>query len=164
VIRTGKVQNWLFTYSEFRKATGLSKKEADSWVRDGIVVAERAANGRRRLYTLESLMEGNIARKLADFSSRELLSKMMDAFREYVARERISLAKVSPDLNEKRQLVKLYTLKSEELSPGGGVRGVIACVGRYEPRPHWIEQSVFLVVDLNLVAATVLTEISQLSR
>ena len=56
----------IFSYAQFRKVTDLSKKEADSWVSRGIVLAELSGDGRRRIYGYSSLMEGNIAKQVAE--------------------------------------------------------------------------------------------------
>src|SRR6266436_4218842 len=107
-----------FTYAEFRAATGLTKKAAD---------------GHRREYRFGSIFEGIIAKQLADFSSRELLPKTMAELRAFLAREKVSPAKLAIDPEGAHQLVKIYTRKSQELMPGGGVRGVVSYLDWYEP-------------------------------
>src|SRR6266481_4035640 len=135
-----------FTYAEFRAATGLTKKEADGWVQAGVIQAG-PANGHRREYRFDSIFEGLIAKQLADFSSRELLPKTMAELRAFLARERVSLAKLAIDPEGAHQLVKIYTRKSQELMPGGGVRGVVGYVDWYQPASNKIAKAVYVVVD-----------------
>ena len=145
----------IFTYKEFRQVTELTKKEADSWVQEGVITAELAANGRRRLYTGQSLMEGSIAKQLADFSSRELLPEMMEKFRQFLRHKRIALSKIDPDYSKEHMLVKVYTRNSPEIVAGGGVRGVIAYIDRFDPDGRTTGKSVYLIVDLTLIALEV---------
>ncbi len=142
------VRNFVLSYHEFREVTGLSKKEADSWVKNGLIGAELASNGRRRLYRLDSVIEGLIAKQLADFSSRTLLPIMMTAFRQHLAERKIDLMKLPPDPSAEKILIQLYTRKSKEIMPGGGLRGVVAYVGRFDPRSEFIGKNVYLIVDL----------------
>src|SRR5260370_28613741 len=135
-------------YREFREATGLSKKEADSWVKNRLIRAELASNGRRRLYRLDSVVEGLIAKQLADFSSRTLLPTLMDAFRQYLREEKIDLMKLEPNPGAPKILIQLYTRKSKEIMPGGGLRGVIAYVTTFDPESRFIGKNVYLIVDL----------------
>jgi hypothetical protein len=150
-----KLRERRFSYLQFRQVTGLSKKEADTWVQEGIIIASLNADGHRRLYTQRSLMEGSIAKELADFSSRELLRPMMEQFRRFIQRERIDLARVDPDYMRDHLLVKVYTRKSQEVVPGRGVRGVVAYVDRFDPNAKMIGKSVYLIVDLTLIAVEV---------
>jgi hypothetical protein len=150
-----------FTYAEFRAATGLTKKEADGWVRAGVIQAD-PANGHRREYRFESIFEGLIAKQLADFSSRELLPKTMAELRAFLAREKVSPAKLAVDPEGPHQLVKIYTRKSQELMPGGGVRGVVSYIDWYEPASIKIAKAVYVVVDLTLVMLEARTAISHL--
>ncbi len=142
------VRKLVLSYREFKEVTGLSKKEADSWVKNGLIRAELASNGRRRLYRLDSVIEGLIAKQLADFSSRTLLPTMMAAFRKYLADNKIDLMKLVPDPGAPKILIQLYTRISKEIMPGGGLRGVVAYVGRFEPRSQFIGKNVYLIVDL----------------
>src|SRR5260370_37861674 len=91
------IKTFVLSYREFKKVTGLSKKEADSWVKNGLIRAEIAPNGRRRLYRVDSVIEGLIAKQLADFSSRMLLPTMMAAFHRHLEEQRINLMKLVPD-------------------------------------------------------------------
>lgn len=150
-----------FTYSELRKITGLSKKEADGWVSRGIIRAKFADDGRRRIYNYDSLMDGNIAKQIADFASRELLEHMMKGFHKFIDKERIDLRLVEP--LGKRFLVQLYTRRSMEIMSGGGVRGVIPYVSRFNPfRINVVQKGVFLVVDLTEMALEVRHGIARL--
>ncbi len=88
------IRGRVLSYREFREVTGLSKKEADSWVKNRLIRAELASNGRRRIYRLDSVVEGLIAKQLADFSSRTLLPIMMTAFRQYLVDNKIDLMKL----------------------------------------------------------------------
>jgi hypothetical protein len=151
MVQQANMRGRTFSYAEFRAATGLSKKEADGWVQAGVIQAE-PANGHRRRYRFESIFEGIIAKQLADFSSRELLPKTMAALREFLRREGITIANIRLDLSEPRLLLQIYTRVSKEVEAGGGVRGVVSYVRRYEPLPHEIGRAVFLIVDLTLVA------------
>ena len=143
-----------FTYAEFRAVSGLSKKEADGWVQAGVIQAG-AASGHRREYRFESIFEGIVARQLADFSSRELLPRTMAALRDFLMRERVTPARISPDLNKPRLLVKIHARKSKELMAGGGVRGVVSYVEwyKYEAISPWLGPSVYVLVDLTAVVA-----------
>ena len=139
----------MLSYREFRGVTGLSKKEADSWVKSGLIRAELASNGRRRLYRLDSVVEGLIAKQLADFSSRMLLPIMMSALRKYLADKRIDLMKLDPNPDPKAKiLIQLYTRRSKAMEPGGGLRGVVAYVGAFDPESSLIGKNVYLIVDL----------------
>ena len=144
------IRGKVLTYREFRQATGLSKKEADSWVKNGLISAELASNGRRRLYRLDSVVEGLIAKQLADFSSRTLLPIMMAGFRQHLRDTKIDLMKLPPNPRVPKILIQLYTRKSKEIMPGGGLRGVIAYVDRFrfEPRSEDIGKNVYLIIDL----------------
>jgi hypothetical protein len=143
----------IFSYVEFRRVTGLSKREADKWVQHGLIQAELSATGRRRLYRQESLLEGIIAKQLADFASRELLLNMMTSLREFFMREEITLTNIPLDpQGSQRRRVQLYTQRSGEIVPGLGVRGVITYVKWYEPSSPWIGKGVYLVVDLTVTA------------
>jgi hypothetical protein len=139
-----------FTYAEFRIATGLTKKEADRWVMAGVIQAG-PADGHRREYRFESVFEGLIAKQLADFSSRELLPKTMDELRAFFAREKLSPLKLAVNPEGPHQLVRIYTRKSHELKPGGGVRGVISYIDWYDPASTKIAKAVYMVVDLTLI-------------
>jgi hypothetical protein len=136
------------SYREFREVTGLTKKEADGWVKHGLIRAELASNGRRRLYRLDSVVEGLIAKQLADFSSRMLLPIMIAAFRKYLVDNKIDLMKLEPDPNAEKILIQLYTRRSKEIMPGGGLRGVIAYVGTFDPESKFIGKNVYLIIDL----------------
>ena len=146
------VRKLILSYREFKQVTGLSKKEADSWVKNGLIRAELASNGRRRLYRLDSVIEGLIAKQLADFSSRTLLPTMMAAFRQHLQEEKVDLMKLVPDPSAPKILIQLYTRKSKEIMPGGGLRGVVAYVSRFDPRSEFIGKNVYLIVDLIGVA------------
>ena len=156
------VRKLVLSYREFREATGLSKKEADSWVKNGLIRAELASNGRRRLYRPDSVIEGLIAKQLADFSSRTLLPTMMAAFRQYLEDNKIDLMKLEPDRNAQKILIQLYTRKSKEIMPGGGLRGVVAYVGRFGPASKFTGKSVYLIIDLIGVAIEAWSNISRL--
>ena len=153
----------IFSYAEFRRVTGLSKREADKWVQHGLIQAELSATGRRRLYRQESIMEGIIAKQLADFASRELLVNMMKSLREFLRREKkIRLADISLNPAGPRPLVQLYTQRSAEIMPGLGVRGVITYVKWYDPSSQWIGKGVYLVVDLTVMALAAKAAIDRL--
>src|ERR1700752_4451454 len=92
--QTHNIAHRRFSYGQFRTAAGLSKKEADNWVKAGVIAAG-PANGHRREYHFESIFEGIIAKQLADFSSRELLPKTMAALRTSLKREGIEPTKIS---------------------------------------------------------------------
>jgi hypothetical protein len=138
----------VLSYSEFREATGLSKKEADGWVKKGLIRAEMASNGRRRLYRLDSVVEGVIARQLADFSSRTLLPILMTALRKYLVDNKIDLMKLEPNPSAPKILIQLYTRRSKAIEPGLGQRGVIAYVSTFDPKSKFIGKNVYLIVDL----------------
>src|SRR5260370_27109608 len=138
----------VLSYREFREDTGLSKKEADNRVKNGLIRAELASNGRRRLDRLDSVVEGLIAKQLADFSSRTLLPVMIAAFRKYLVDNKIDLMKLEPDPNAEKILIQLYTRRSKEIMPGGGLRGVIAYVTTFDPESRFIGKNVYLIVDL----------------
>ena len=142
------IRGKVLSYREFRAATGLSKKEADGWVSSGLIRAELASNGRRRLYRLDSVVEGLIAKQLADFSSRTLLPTLMNALRQYLRKEKIDLMKLEPNPSAPKILIQLYTRRSKEIMPGGGLRGVIAYVGTFDPESNFIGKNVYLIVDL----------------
>jgi hypothetical protein len=156
------IRKLVLSYREFREATGLSKKEADSWVKDGLIRADLASNRRRRLYRLDSVIEGIIARQLADFSSRKLLPTMMAAFHEYLEEQKIDLMKLEPNPRAPKILIMLYTRMSKEIMPGGGLRGVVAYVDRFDPTSTFIGKNVYLVVDLIGVAVEAWTNIVRL--
>ena len=153
----------VFSYEQFREVTGLSKKEADSWTQRGIITADLSASGRRRFYRFESMVEGIVAKQLADFSSRELLANMMASLRQFLKDQRIDLSKISPNPAGPRFLVKIHTQRSKELMPGGGVRGVITYVSRYDPSSQRIEKGVFLIVDLTAIAIHAVSAIGRVS-
>src|ERR1700687_3596077 len=150
------IRRRVLSYREFREVTGLSKKEADSWVKNNLIRAELASNGRRRLYRLDSVVEGLIAKQLADFSSRTLLPVMMTAFRRYLVDNNIDLMKLEPNPAGPKKLIQLYTRRSKEIMPGGGLRGVMAYVSTFDPNSNlngkpnsnFIGKNVYLIVDL----------------
>src|SRR5260370_34202865 len=100
------IKTLVLSYREFKKVTGLSNKEADSWVQNGLIRAEFAANGTRRLYRLDSVIEGLIAKHLADFSSRMLLPIMMAAFHQHLEEQKIDLMKLVPDPRAEKILIQ----------------------------------------------------------
>jgi hypothetical protein len=151
MVRASDVSRWTFSYAEFRTATGLSKKEADRWVHAGVIQAGPAEGG-RRAYSFASIFEGLIAKQLADFSSRELLPQTMAALRRCLQDEKITMAKIEPNTSGPRRYVQVYTRRSQEIMPGGGVRGVASYVKLYDPSAIAIGKAVFVVVDLTLVA------------
>jgi hypothetical protein len=157
-----QIRKSVLSYREFREATGLSKKEADSWVKNGLIRSALASNGRRRLYRLDSVIEGLIAKQLADFSSRTLLPTMMTAFREHLEKQKIDLMKLDPNPRAPKILIMLYTRMSKEIMPGGGLRGVVAFVDRFDPTSTLIGKSVYLVVDLIGVVVEAWTNIGRL--
>jgi hypothetical protein len=156
--------NRIFSYQQFRQITELTKREADGWVQRGLIRAELSASGRRRLYTIESLFYGVIAKSLADFASRELLETMMHSLREFFDSEGIELHKVSPNSAGPRVLVRIHTQTSKELMPGGGIRGVVTYVSFFDPLSKWVSKAVFVVIDLTLVAVIVNTRIGDLNK
>ncbi len=149
-----------YSYKQLRTVAELSKKEADNWVRSGVIKSELPFGRRRRVYTFESLMEGWIAKQLADFSSRELLPKMMKGFRSCLKDHKIDINEVAPDPSIPRLMIQIYTRISHELMPGGGIRGVIVYAKRFEPRPE-ISKGIYLIVDLNQIAIDVYYAIGQ---
>jgi hypothetical protein len=155
------IRNLIFTYAEFRELTELSKKEADNWVKDGVIRAEMMPNQKRR-YRFDSVVEGIIARQLADFSSRMLLPNMMDGLRRFLRSKKIDLLKFHYDPNVPRVLVRLYTRYSGELTAGGGVRGVVTVVGEFDPESKAVGKSVFLVVDISGVFLEALSRVASL--
>jgi hypothetical protein len=157
------IRKSVLSYREFREATGLSKKEADSWVKNGLIRADLTSNGRRRLYRLDSVIQGLIAKQLADFSSRKLLPTMMAAFREHLKEQKIDLMKLEPNPRAPKILIMLYTRISKEIMPGGGLRGVVAYVDRFDPTSKFIGKSVYLVVDLIGVVIEAWWKIGRLS-
>jgi len=76
----------------------------------------------------------------------------MDGLLRFLAQEGINPADILPNPAGKRELVQIYTRKSDEVRAGGGVRGLVSYVRRYPPRANEIGRAVFLVVDLTLVA------------
>jgi len=151
MVRASDVSQWTFSYAEFRAATELSKKEADRWVQAGVIQAG-PAEGRRRQYRFESIFEGIVAKQLADFSSRELLPQTMAALRQCCRDEKLVPAKIEPNPAGPHRYVQVYTRRSEEIMPGGGIRGVVSYVKPYDPSARVIGKAVFVVVDLTLVA------------
>src|SRR5260370_39677173 len=142
------IRRRVLSYREFREVTGLSKKEADSWVKNRLIRAQLASNGRRRLYRLDSVVEGLIAKQRADFSSRTLLPIMMTAFRQYLVNNKIDLMKLEPNPGAAKILIQLYTRRSKEIMPGGRLRAVIAYVSTFAPQSRFIGKNVYLIVDL----------------
>jgi hypothetical protein len=137
-----------FSYAQFRQLAGLTKKEADGWTKSGVIRAELMPNGRRR-YRFDSIVEGIIAKQLADFSSRLLLPNMMEALRRFLRSEKIDLFKPDPNPAAGKLLVQLYARLSKEVMAGGGVRGIVTYVRRFDPNSTWIGKTVFLIVDLS---------------
>jgi len=80
---------------------------------------------------------------------------MMEQFRQFLRRAKVNLSKIEPDYSEPHQLVKVYTRDSPEIVAGGGVRGVIAYVDWFDPNAKTISKSVYLIVDLTLIAVEV---------
>jgi hypothetical protein len=148
MVKTQRFSDFVFTYRQFRQITGLSKKEADLWTQQGLIRSELSPSGRRRHYTAESVLDGVLAKQLADFSSRTLLSIMMQAFHRFLAQQKLHLGNIPANPAGPRLRVQFYTMKSEELMPGGGIRGVVPYVKRFEPDSVMTEKSVFLIVDL----------------
>jgi hypothetical protein len=147
-VEQNEIRSRVLSYGEFRQVTGLSKKEADNWVKDGLIRAELASNGRRRLYRLDSVVEGLIAKQLADFSSRTLLPIMMAAFRQYLVDHKLDLMKLEPDPSAPRILIILYTEVSKEIAPGGGLRGVTVRADGFDQMSEFLAKTVYLIVDL----------------
>ena len=154
-------KNKVLSYRKFREVTGLSKKEADSWVKNGLIRAALSSNGRRRLYRLDSVIQGIIVKQLADFSSRKLLPTMMAALRLHLEKQKVDLMKLEPNPKAPKILIKLYTRKSKEIMPGGGLRGVIAYVGGFDPTSTSMGKNVYLIVDLTGVVVEARTNISR---
>jgi hypothetical protein len=141
----------IFSYKEFREKAGLTKKEADHWTRTGVVSAGINSTGRRRVYGFESIVEGIIAKQLADFASRKLLGNMMDSLRRHLKDSQRTFSNIPTNPSRSRLLIQIYTRRSREILPGGGVRGVITYVKDFDPSPsHQMGKGVFLVVDLTL--------------
>src|ERR1700730_4065303 len=151
MVRASDIAPWPFSYAQFRAATELSNKEADGWVQAGVIQAG-PAQGHRRSYSFESIFEGIIAKQLADFSSRELLPQTMAALRQCLQDAKIAVAKIEPNTSGPRQRLQVYTRRSQEIMPGGGIRGVVSYVKLYDPSATAIGKAVFVVVDLTLVA------------
>jgi hypothetical protein len=150
-----------FSYAQFRELAGLTKKEADGWTKSGVIRAELMPNGKRR-YRFDSIVEGIIAKQLADFSSRTLLPNMMEELRKFLKSEKIDLVRLDPNPAAGKLLVQLYTRHSKEVLAGGGVRGVITYVSRFDPNSKWIGKTVFLIVDLTGVVLAAKTGIARL--
>src|SRR5580658_5748490 len=108
-LKLSPVNKLVLSYREFREVTGLSKKEADGWVQNGVIRAELTSNGRRRLYRLDSVIEGLIAKQLADFSSRMLLPLMMTELRRHLRQEKINLVALRHDPSAPKILIMVYT-------------------------------------------------------
>jgi len=151
-----------YSYKELRIVADLSKKEADKWVQSGVIRSELPPGHRRRVYNFESLVDGSIAKQLADFSSRELLPKMMEKFREYLKQQKINMRDFGPAPIYPRELVQIYTRVSRETIPGGGIRGVVVYVKRLDFEKFVIGKSLFITVDLNMVATEVHREVMHL--
>lgn len=150
-----------FTYRQFCELTGLSKKEADTWVRNGLIKTGRHPNGRWRVYRMESVFEGVIAKRLADFSSRELLADMMNALRDYLDTCRITPA----DLHQRPfELLMITTRKTKKLKAGGGVRGVESHVTPFQPGDRRDSNPVFAVVDLGATDRQIWEAIPKMSH
>jgi hypothetical protein len=92
------------------------------------------------------VFDGLIVKQLADFSSRELLGLMMKEFHRFLEKEGIEVLKIDPMDSHLR--IQLYTRRSQELMPGGGVRGVVPYVHRYDPLSNRTGKAVYLVADL----------------
>jgi hypothetical protein len=142
--------NDIYSYAEFRKATGLTKREADTWVQAGIIQAG-PANGHRREYRFESVFEGIIAKQLADFSSRELLPQTMMELRNFLEAQGIFPARLAVSPEGPHRLIKVYNRRSREIMPGKGVRGVLVYIDWYDPESKKIGKAVYVVVDLTLI-------------
>jgi hypothetical protein len=150
-----------FSYAEFREVAGLTKKEADGWTKSGVIRAELMPNGKRR-YRFDSIVEGIIAKQLADFSSRLLLRNMMEELRQFLKSQKLDLLKLDADPAAEKLLLQLYTRHSAEVMAGGGVRGVIAYVRLFDPQSKSIGKAVFLIVDLSNVVIAALGGIGRL--
>ena len=73
----------------------------------------------------------------------------MTALRKYLADNKIDLMKLDPNPDPKAKiLIQLYTRRSKAIEPGGGLRGVIATVGRFDPESKFMGKNVYLIVDL----------------
>jgi hypothetical protein len=150
-----------FSYAEFRKVAELTKKEADGWTKSGVIRAELMPNGKRH-YRFESIVEGLIAKQLADFSSRMLLPNMMEELRKFLKSERIDLLELDLNRAAEKVLLQLSTQHSKEVMAGGGVRGVITYVRLFDPKSKWIGKAVFLIVDLGGIVLAAKTGIARL--
>ncbi len=150
-----------FSYAQFREVAKLTKKEADGWTKSGVIRAELMPNGKRR-YRFDAIVEGIIAKQLADFSSRLLLPNMMEALRKFLRSEKIDLVGLDPSPTARKVLVQLYTHHSKEVMAGGGVRGVLTYVTRFDANSTWIGKTVFLIVDLRGVVLAARTGIERL--
>ena len=151
-----------FSYKELRAVAGLSKKEADKWVQSGVIRSELPRGHRRRVYSFESLVDGSIAKQLADFSSRELLPRMMDKLRAHLKHEKIDMRDFDPAAICPHRLIQIYTRVSRETVPGGGIRGVVVYVKDLDLDRSVIGKSIYLIIDLRLVATEVHSEIMDL--
>jgi hypothetical protein len=150
-----------FTYRQFCELTGLSKKEVDTWVRSGLIKTGRHPNGRWRIYRMESVFEGFIAKRLADFSSRELLLDMMNALRGYLDTREITPA----DLHQRPcELLMIATRKTTKLKAGGGVRGVEPQVTPFYPSSKPGTEPVFVVIDLGATDRQIWEAIPKMSH
>jgi DNA-binding transcriptional MerR regulator len=147
-MRTRRIEHLTFSYERFRQAAGLSKKEADSWTSRGLIRSERET--RRRIYSADSVLDGIVAKRLADFSSRKLLELMMESLHEYLAKRHIKTHKISMDPSKPHIMVRIDTQRSDEMVPGYGVRGVITSASEFDPSSSEIGAGVFLVVDLTM--------------
>ena len=86
----------------------------------------------------------------------------MKGFHKFVDREKLNSDSIKP-VGEPR-LVKLYTRKSNEIMPGGGVRGVIPYVSCFDPaQSDTVQKGVFLVIDLTEMALEVFTGVQHLA-
>jgi hypothetical protein len=150
-----------YSYAEFRALADLTKKEADGWTKSGVIRAELMPNGKRR-YGFNSIVEGIIAKQLADFSSRTLLPNMMEELRKFLKSEKIDLVRLDPDPAAGKLLVQLYTRHSKEVMAGGGVRGVLTYARRFDPRSGSIAKTVFLIIELGAVVLAARTGIERL--
>lgn len=151
MLQAKRYSDFEFTYREFRRISGLSKKEADLWTHQGLIRAELSPTGRRRCYTAESVLDGILAKQLADFSSRKLLSIMMKAFHQFLGTEKLRLGNIPSNPGGPRLRIQFYTRVSKEIVAGGGIRGVIPYVGRWEPDSHAVGKSVYLIADLTVM-------------
>jgi DNA-binding transcriptional MerR regulator len=138
-----------FSYGEIRAAAGLSKKEADAWAARGVIRSRMDANGHRRIYNLQSLTDALLAKRLADFSSRELLDPMLDAIRAFLDRHGADVTDDFSPLPARKKLLQVHANHSREILPGGGVRGIIPVVAWFNPEEGFRSYGAMLVVDLN---------------